>query len=344
MEKWSSVKLVVVLAAAVFMALSGISATGQETGGYGEETGGYGEEAAGYGEDAAGYGDEKTFVPIVPAETGPAIVSEGKPRSLDELIMWYDSSSCQECHEDIYAAWESSPHARPLMGLNDLIFLRPILRSGHLAVKHPKQATQRNFPCFKCHLPQAMNLPNPVYAQIAGAILKNDKETIGKLSISCLVCHNEMAITHKLLYGKPEANVVYGKQDFDEHEHEMYPTVKRSAIMRRSVMCGQCHGLGPNLEFENPVQCATLYGSYLHNYIPKGGAKSCQECHMKDGDHSFPPDFNRKKETAARLAESITLDVNTLGYQFLGNKKQYIPTVNVNTQVTNAAGHRIPDG
>jgi len=39
-----------------------------------------------------------------------------------------------------------------------------------------------------------------------------------------------MAITHKLLYGKPEENVVYGKQNLDEHEHEMYTTVKRSAI------------------------------------------------------------------------------------------------------------------
>jgi hypothetical protein len=344
MEKWSPVKLLMVLAAAAFMALSGISATGEETGGYSEEAGGYSEEAAGYGEEAAGYGDEKTFVPLVPPETTPVVVSKDKPGSLDELIMWYDSSSCQECHEDIYEAWESSPHARPLMGLNDLIFLRPILRSGHLAVKHPKQATQRNFPCFKCHLPQAMNLPNPVYAQIARAIIKNDKETIRQLSISCMVCHNEMAITHKLLYGKPEESVVYGKQDLDEHEHEIYTTVKRSVIMKRSVMCGQCHGLGPNLEFENPVQCATLYGSYLHNYIPKNGAKSCQECHMKDADHSFPPDFNRKKETSARLAESITLDVETLGYQFLGINKQYIPTVSVNTQVTSAAGHRIPDG
>jgi hypothetical protein len=69
MEKWLSVKLVMVSAAAAFMALSGISATGQETGGYSEETAGYSEEAAGYGEDAAGYGDEKTFVPIVPTET-----------------------------------------------------------------------------------------------------------------------------------------------------------------------------------------------------------------------------------------------------------------------------------
>jgi hypothetical protein len=119
MEKWSSVKLVKVLAAAAFMALSGISATGEETGGYSEETAGYNEESAGYGEDAAGYGDENTFVPIVPTETGPVVVSKDKPGSLDELIMWYDSSSCQECHEEIYAAWESSPHARPLMGLSD---------------------------------------------------------------------------------------------------------------------------------------------------------------------------------------------------------------------------------
>jgi hypothetical protein len=230
------------------------------------------------------------------------------------------------------------------MGISDLVFLGPVLKRGHLAVKKPKEATKRNFPCLKCHLPQAMKAGDAVFPQIARAIFANDKKTLRKLNISCLVCHNELAITHRLLYGRPEMGVVYGTQDLDEHEDENYPIVKRSAIMKRSVMCGQCHGLGPNLEFENPVQCATLFGSYLHNYIPQGGHKTCQECHMVKGDHSFPPDFNRKKETSARLAKSIRLDVETLGYQFLTPQKKYVPVAAVHTRIMNEAGHRIPDG
>jgi hypothetical protein len=351
MKKRIVLPVIMVFAIIIHLVFIERSVQAEETASYGEDTAAYGEETAGYWEESAAYGDEaaqdgsaKPFVPAISAEEAPTMVSKDQPRSLDELIMWYDASSCQECHEEIYEAWENSPHAKPLMGINNLVFLGPVLKKGYLAVKHPKDATKRNFPCFKCHLPQAMNVPNSVYAQITRAIFANNKEILSQLTISCVVCHNEMPITHKLIYGRPEENVIYGTQDFPEHEDDIYTSVKKSVIMKRAVMCGQCHGLGPNLEFENPVQCATLYGSYLHNYISGGGAKSCQECHMADGDHSFSPDFNRKKETSDRLAESISLEVEMLSYQFLGSKKQYISTVAVNTKIRSAAGHRIPDG
>ena len=57
--------------------------------------------------------------------------------------------------------------------------------------------------------------------------------------------------------------------------------MKKSPIMDESILCGQCHGLGPNLELEEPSQCATLYGSYLMSYTADGGHEKCQECHMK---------------------------------------------------------------
>jgi len=304
----------------------------------------YAEEAPGYGEEAPGYGEAEAPALVMPVEEAPVSVSADQPRTLDELIMWYDSSSCQECHKKIYRAWKKSHHARSLMGINDLVFLQPVLKRGVLSINNPGDASRRNFPCFKCHLPQAMNAADPVFAQITRAIFANDKKTLRKLNISCLVCHNEMAIIHKLQDGRPEPGVVYGTNYVRNHKHEVFKTVRRSVIMKRSVMCGQCHGLGPNLEFENPVQCATLYGSYLHAYVPDGSAKTCQACHMKNGDHSFPPDFNHKKETSAWLAEGISLEVETQGYQFLSPKKEYVPVASVNTIITSEAGHRVPDG
>ena len=74
--------------------------------------------------------------------------------TLDELIKMFDSSSCKECHEKIYEQWERSHHARPLMGLDDWIFMAPYLKGGPLAIKRGEKATKANFPCFKCHLPQ----------------------------------------------------------------------------------------------------------------------------------------------------------------------------------------------
>jgi hypothetical protein len=270
----------------------------------------------------------------------PAL-AKGEPEvqvnSLAELVKMFDSSSCKECHEKIYEQWEKSHHARPLMGLNDQIFIKGYLVRGPLAVKPGEKATKDNFPCFKCHFPQIKYATDPVAAEIADAVLKDDKETIRKLNISCLVCHNEKAVVH----GRPEKNVIYGNKDIIDHPKT---PVKKSPLLKNSLLCGQCHGLGPNLEFETPVQCATLYGSYLHAYIPSGGTETCQQCHMKNGDHYMPPNFNNRVEFSERMRDALTMQVRTLAYSFQPKEGDVRPMVVVNTKITSKAGHRIPDG
>ena len=257
--------------------------------------------------------------------------------SLDELIKMFDSSSCKECHEKIYEQWEKSHHARSLMGLNDQIFLSGYLKHGPLAVQPGQKATKKNFPCFKCHFPQIRHASDSVAAEIADAIMRGDKAKIRKLNIGCLVCHNEKAVVH----GLPEAGVLYGNKEVADHSGR---PVKKSPLLKNSLICGQCHGLGPNLEFETPIQCATLYGSYLHAYIPSGGTQTCQECHMKDGDHYMPPNFNNREELSERMRQALPMEVRTLAYSFQPKEGDIRPMVVVNTKITNKAGHRIPDG
>jgi len=257
--------------------------------------------------------------------------------TLSQLITLFDSSSCKECHEKIYEQWEKSHHARPLMGLDDEIFMTKYLKNGVLAVKPGEKGTKRNFPCFKCHLPQFKYATEEVAAEIADAILRDDKASVRQLTISCLVCHNEKAVVH----GRPAKNVVYGNRDLPEDTGHV---VKKSPLLKNSLMCGQCHGLGPNLEFETPIQCATLYGSYLHAYIPSGGTQTCQECHMKDGNHYMPPNFNNREELSERLRQSLPMEVQTLTYIFEPKEGDSRPMVVVKTKITSKAGHRIPDG
>ena len=136
--------------------------------------------------------------------------------------------------------------------------------------------------------------------------------------------------------------MVYGSKDIPDHKDH---PVKKSPLLKNSLMCGQCHGLGPVLDSPDmPVQCATLYGSYLHAYIPSGGTKTCQECHMKNGDHYMPPDFNKRDDLSARLRESLPMEVQTLAYTFHPNEGKFFPMVVVKTKITSKAGHRIPDG
>ena len=155
---------------------------------------------------------------------------------------------------------------------------------------------------------------------------------------------------HRLTDGKPTPpaeGVIYGTKS-GAHDDKTYSKLEKSVILKQAIFCGQCHGTGPNFEFDYPVQCATLYGSYQHNYLPAGGEKSCQECHMqkKDGfaDHLIGPNFDDKPATQAILEKTIHVDVQTLGYQWLRKAKDHRPIVVVNTKIDHDAGHRIPDG
>ncbi|MBI4964057.1 MAG: cytochrome C [Desulfomonile tiedjei] len=257
--------------------------------------------------------------------------------TVNELVAMFDSSTCKECHEKIYGQWEKSHHARPLMGMDGPMLLTPYLKRISTPEMPAEKAIKSDFPCFKCHLPQMKYATDAVAGEIARAMLSDDKATVRNLNITCLVCHNEKAVVH----GLPEKSTVYGNKDLPEHKG--YP-VKKSPLLKDSLMCGQCHGLGPVLDSAMPVQCATLYGSYLHAYIPSGGSQTCQECHMKNGDHYMPPDFNQREELSARLRESLPMEVQTLAYTFHPTEEKFFPMVVVKTKITSKAGHRIPDG
>lgn len=276
------------------------------------------------------------IIPMVLVLTTLCYASDQKVESLKQLIEIYDPTSCQECHEEIYDQWQKSHHARSITG----IFMDRYLKKGPLSVKNPREATTKNFPCFKCHLPQIEKATDAVVAEIATVILSNDRATMQKLNISCMVCHRDKSVVH----GLPESNVMYGPKAEKEYPEEEHIRVKKSPFMKQSAMCGQCHGLGPIFEFEHPIQCATLYGSYLHAYIPSGGSATCQDCHMPKADHTCPPNFNDRKDVSKRLRQALSLEVNTLSYRFQPFEKKFIPIIVVKTKITSKAGHRIPDG
>lgn len=282
-----------------------------------------------------------------------------KAKTIDELAKMYDSSKCKSCHEAIYKQWENSHHARPLMGVKGGLILTPLAKKGATAFSpdDPKKATINNYPCFKCHLPHAIvSADDSVAVELTEALLtaadekasddakKAARAKIAKLQITCIVCHNTKAIIHKRELGEPKPNVLYSSKAVAAHPDAKYKTVEKSDIFKDSVFCGQCHGLGPNLEFDQPFQCANLYGSYLHAYIPAGGTKTCQECHMQNGDHLIPPNFNDEKQTSELYAKAIDFDVQAYAYEWLKKAGTHVPKIVVNAKLRTNSGHRIPDG
>ncbi|MBU2469866.1 MAG: cytochrome c family protein [Proteobacteria bacterium] len=264
---------------------------------------------------------------------------QAQVKSLAGLLERYDSKRCQECHGEIYEQWSRSHHARSLMGLDGFSFMSKYLRKGPLAVKRPQDATLANFPCAKCHLPQLLTAGDQVAKELAEVIWRDDKAVVGRLNIGCLVCHQDKAVVHH----RPEPGVLYGAKALQDHEGDV-KTVRRSAFMSSPAFCGQCHGMGPNFEFTPPVQCATLYGSYLHGYVADGGSRTCLDCHMSGKDHTFPPDFSDREGTAKLYRDALPMEVQALPYTFHPGHGQYAPQVVVGVTIRNRAGHRIPDG
>lgn len=280
-----------------------------------------------------------------------ATPSEGrKAKTVDELAKMYDVSSCKQCHAKIHEEWEKSAHSKAMVGSGRVIggsrgFIKAVLKYKYSGAKSVNDIKVEHFMgCADCHLPQLKDATDEVAREIVKAYLADpaDRETLNKLGVNCLVCHNIRAINRKWEDGEPEAGVIYGKKE-GPHPDKVYTKMKKSPIIKEAVMCGRCHGLGPTLNDPAPTQCATLYGSYLHAYIPAGGNQTCQDCHMEQGSHRWPGFITQGETVMKQPNRAFDVDVIATPYQFLERAGNLIPQTNLTVKITNKAGHRIPD-
>ncbi len=279
-----------------------------------------------------------------------------KAKTIAELVKMYDVSSCKECHADVYDEWQKSLHARSIFGPEHVgrtaatfrttveIGLKEMAESGVKKVEDVK--IKHLAICTKCHLPQLEDAEESVAQEILKNIYnfaeKGDEkaaETLQQLNINCLVCHNRNAIVHKWVDGYPKKGVIYGSKD-GEHADAVFKNTKKNPIMKESILCGQCHGLGPTFGTDNPSQCATLYGSYLWYYVAEGGTKTCQQCHIKDSKLGHNMQSYRSPELA-----NMAVDMKVDAYAYLWRDVVTpTPAASVKVELTNKAGHVIPDG
>lgn len=273
-----------------------------------------------------------------------------KAKTIDELADRYDVSACMECHEEDYHQWKQSAHSRSMVGSGSgrtratfkTLITRGLMTWSYSGVKQPEDVKiEHLMVCARCHLPQLSEATDDVAREIVQAVWDRDNEKLDKLSINCLICHQRNAIVHKWVHGYPEANEVYGTVAM-EHEDEDHDVLKKSPIIDQSILCGQCHGLGPGFGMDQPTQCATAYGSYLWAYIPEGGNQTCQDCHIKkfNKGHTMPSYRDPDLQAAA-----VDMHVDVSAYHWRKNKTEGVfPLAVVQVEMTNKTGHGIPDG
>lgn len=275
------------------------------------------------------------------------LAEQPKAKTLAELIKRYDVSSCKKCHTQIFDQWEKSLHARSIIGTPRTLDAFSRMVKNYLLSDQWKYAGVKKIedikiehlmPCLECHLPQTKFATDDVAVEIAKAAVNGDLNTLSKLSINCLVCHHDKAIIHQWVDGPPEDNVIYGNKSGKHEGVSYYSMIKKSLVLQESIFCGQCHGLGPGFHYPNPVHCAMLYGSYLNAYIPSGGTKTCQDCHMEKGH------FMSAYSDSDMAKKAVRVDVETLAYYFHPKAFEWTPLAVVTVRMTCNAGHRIPDG
>lgn len=308
-------------------------------------------------------------VPVLAGAEHPAVIgrdqtlaAQPKANTIAELVARYDSESCIECHEEAHEQWSESAHSRSLFGTGrTALTFRTAIINGLMTWKASgvenleDVRVEHLMGCAKCHLPQLADATDDVAREIVldidawrTAYLDEDddkadelEETLSSLNINCLVCHNRNAITHKWTDGYPRTDTVYGLADgAGEHDDETFSRREASPIMGYSIFCGQCHGEGPNFELENPTQCATAYGSYLFAYIPEGGEKTCQQCHMEESGLGHNMQSYRAKEMSD---QAVDMEVKTQAVVWR-DVSTMRPKVTVQIELTNRSGHGIPDG
>jgi hypothetical protein len=297
------------------------------------------------------------------AEEGIA-ARRGRARTVAELARLYDSRHCRDCHVEIYRDWEKSVHSRPLFGTGrTALTLITTITNGLMkwswsGVKSPGDVkVEHLMGCARCHLPQLADATDDVAREIVADLLKwqaakrgNDPRTVGAveaklkgLSVGCLICHNRNAVLHKWADGYPGKREVFGSRG-GTHFCGLFPVLKKSPVMGESILCGQCHGLGPNFGLDNPTQCATVYGNYLFSYRAGVGKESCQDCHMRKSrlGHNIQ---SYRDPAMVRAAVDFSASVRRVpGDGGAGTAPGSASRIAVDVSMTNRAGHSIPDG
>jgi hypothetical protein len=162
---------------------------------------------------------------------------------------------CGECHKDIYSAWRGSLHARS--------YTNAVFQASYAeAVELTREKAKRT--CNICHAP--------------ASVVTDDHDLqrdVTREGVTCDFCHS-LTETHLLQVAKP-FEVKLGKvkwgpvRDASPAGHD----VAFSEYHTSSLQCAGCHEYQP----KNGTKILTTYSEW-ESYREKGGAKSCQECHM----------------------------------------------------------------
>lgn len=268
--------------------------------------------------------------------------------TLDEIEkVFKPAEACSKCHSDVYQQWKKSVHGESV--LHSLEGIYQYVAEGILKEpdRQKRSVKAEAMKCFVCHAPMLDMASEKLMGEVLDSVKqsykhglpdakkKSARETLARLNVSCFVCHNAKAVHPP---GKPDQNTMYGVKAAGSSP---FHSVKKTAFLDNAIFCMQCHGVYTAPDREQII-CSTISQSYRDQYVAAGGQETCQDCHMrkKNRGHAFPGAY-----VLDTLKDSVTMLVNVRTVKDLPiDSTKWFPAAAVTIDLTNNAGHRLPDG
>ena len=230
---------------------------------------------------------------------GPTVWFEQARRPLQHVrapaqIPSLSATACRPCHEKQYVTWRASRHAE---SFTNRIFAASFRRE-------PLRW------CVYCHAP----LPAQAQALQGVTLVPTSVDPLVAEGINCAVCH-------------VRDGAILGAQPPSAAAQRAHP-VRQAKELAQSTFCAGCHQFNfprsglPIRYTDEPMQ------DTFAEWRRAPHSPSCQQCHMKQGEHSFPGGHD-----VPLLRETISASLLRL------------PSGQLQVTLTaRNAGHRVPTG
>lgn len=164
------------------------------------------------------------------------------------------SHVCGACHQDIYAMWKDSKHARA--------FDNPIFASAYREVRRGGDDARKL--CLRCHAP------------IAGITGDLDlRQGVTREGVSCDFCHSVTGVAIRDAHSPFDVEVGAIKRSAKVGGKSPAHDIRPSILHKSARLCGGCH------EFRNGEGVTTIstFSEWRASPYP-AELKACQDCHF----------------------------------------------------------------
>ena len=229
------------------------------------------------------------------------------------------SSTCKECHEDIYRNWRNSLHA--------LAFTNPIFQTAYNKAYRETKGEARKY-CLGCHAP-TVRITGDYDAELP----------ITAEGVTCDFCHTVSSIDLQSPASPFVSSPGEVKRSVLRQAQSPHHKTEYSADFASSKLCAGCH----SFKNRHGVAVGDTYQEWENSEFARQG-KQCQDCHMQQIDGKTAIEGGRDNIHDHSLSHNLASMSEAVKLRFMqaqGTGSRFSAQVEIHNA---KAGHSIPTG